>query len=171
MIDLIFLLSQAIAFIAPQGTVDDLRADRLAYAQQTAIRAEELPFQGPHAEERTAYLLDAVVRVESDYREDVERCSADRSAVGDDGHSIGLTQLFKGPNWFGHVKADICGDAELQYRLAIRVLTRARKACGGGQDLWLGAYNSGACRTTYASRRANREYLRLLAHFEIGGAS
>lgn len=158
----ILFAAHAVLAAAPRGTVGEDRAEAIAAAEQAAIETEELPFKGERAAEKTALLLDAVILVESGFRKSVEDCRE----RGDHGLAVGLTQLYRGRNWAGHDEAELCGDVGLQVQLALRVLTRSRKACGGDEGRWLAGYNSGRCAATNASVAAQAEYRRLLARFE-----
>lgn len=53
-----------------------------ASATATVSAGERLPFDGPARHEATALLLTALVRFESDFRADVERCERDTPALG-----------------------------------------------------------------------------------------
>lgn len=127
------------------------RAEAIATDFVHAVEAEkdDLPFEGDESEHATALLLLAIAWQESGLAHDVETCK--RS--GDRGLSIGLFQIIEGPNREGIEKETICSDREVQAKLALHVLGRARKTCGASLSRVLGSYNGGECAITGTSRR------------------
>jgi hypothetical protein len=119
-----------------------------------AMDESEAPlFSGPAGREATGLLLAAVAWHESGYRRDVDQCEG-HLARGDHGHSVGLLQIFSGPNYEGHTAKEICEDRRLAIRLGLHVLRRAKDACSrGGPSAWLRGYASGSCTAGYASAR------------------
>ena len=139
---------------------------RISHAIEHAVEAEELPFKGRLAKEKTAVLLGALANHESGLRETIERCSFEhvKGLTEDNGKAIGYTQLFEGPSWGGHSREEICGDAELQFRLALRYLTMSMKKCGSVSGA-LANYNSNRCTPGMYSERLSIAYGRLESRF------
>lgn len=65
-------------------------------------------------------MVAAVAAHESGLRMSVENCYHN----GDEGRSLGLGQVMRGPNWEGHTQKEICGNRKLQLQLALHVLDR-----------------------------------------------
>jgi hypothetical protein len=106
---------------------------------------QEAPlFTGPAAREVTGLLLATIAWHESGFRKDVDACKG-TMAKGDNGRSIGLLQVMRGPNYEGHTSKEICGDRRLALRLGLHVLRRAKETCTGGPRTWLQSYASGSC--------------------------
>lgn len=65
-------------------------------------------------------MVAAVATHESGLRMSVENCYH----KGDEGRSLGLGQVMRGPNWEGHSQKEICGNRKLQLQLTLHVLDR-----------------------------------------------
>jgi len=122
---------------------------------------------GVTARERTAYLLVAVAFNESSFADDVATCTAkvSKARPQDLGKSIGATQLYQGPTWYGHTREEICDSVALQFRLALRFLAEGHRACPGSIRGALSYYNAGPaakCRDTMQSRRTYLTFGRLV---------
>lgn len=106
----------------------------------------EVPlFQGPAGREATALLLATIAWHESGFRKDVDSCKGALSR-GDQGRSVGLLQVMRGPNYEGHSAKEICSDRQLAIRLGLHVLRRAKETCpGAGPKGWVQSYTSGYC--------------------------
>lgn len=126
------------------------RLKEIASDVRNVVEDEGTLFEGPKAEEATELALWAVMYNESGLRRDVELCKGSHSR-GDHGSSVGLPQLFKGPNWEGHSAEAICSDRNLQITLALHVLQKAKR-CGSVSGMF-GGYNAGDCIITGTSRR------------------
>src|SRR5690349_12393293 len=120
-------------------------------AVEAAVEAEGPLFRadwgGLTARDRTILLLVAVAWNESRFADDVAACTAkpSRARPQDQGRSVGLTQLLRGPTWYGHTRDEICGSPTLQFRLALRFLQEGHRVCPGSAERALGFYNSGRC--------------------------
>lgn len=151
---------------ASQQNVAVTQVTRHSAAIEAAVDSEWLPFSGKLAREKSALLLIAVADHESGMRAAIEYCSFDSlpGMTQDHGRSVGLAQAFQGPAWFGHTRAQICGNAELQFKLALRYLTYGMRRCGsvGGA---LSAYNQNVCRPTIYSARVSHAFARLSRQF------
>jgi hypothetical protein len=106
--------------------------------------AEPPLFTGPAGREATGVLLSAIAWHESGFRKDVDVCKGVRSK-GDNGKSIGLLQVMRGPNYEGHSATEICQDRRLAIRLGLHVLRRAKESCSGPPRTWLQSYAAGGC--------------------------
>ena len=93
--------------------------------------AEPPLFTGPAGREATGVLLSAIAWHESGFRKDVDVCKGVRSK-GDNGKSIGLLQVMRGPNYEGHSATEICA------RSKVGDTPRAARAPAGQREL-LGA--------------------------------
>ena len=87
-------------------------------------------------------MLAAAATHESGLRVSVENCHHN----GDNGKSLGLGQVMRGPNWEGHSQKEICGNRKLQLRLALHVLDRC----------WEGTPNHEAAFRCYAAGDAKK---------------
>jgi len=148
-------LTAAILSLAGASGMTEERAGRLAQEVVEVVRDERALFAGSNAIERTALMVVAVAFVESRFDEAVERCEVSKLGHQDYGKSIGLMQLFSGPNWEGLDRDAICASSKTQFRLGLRTLLRSRGQCGKeAPEVWLGAYNSGSCMVTQTASRA-----------------
>jgi len=136
--------------------------DRQARAVAAVVESESLPYVGRDAKRRTTRLLVALAYQESGLREEIEQCrwTPVKGMTQDDGRSVGLLQLYQGWSWRGHTRAEICGDAELQFRLALRYLTEQVRRCGS-VELALTSYNRNQCAVSIYSSGVMRVYRRL----------
>lgn len=125
----------------------DIAADIVAVAQASPF------FEGDAGTEATALLLVAIAKVESEFLERIEQCRC-RKRECDNGRSLGIWQIMRGD-------PSMCGDRQKQARAALSVLQEGRRMC---KDVprTLGAYNSGRCRKTKASRYVYATWQRLL---------
>lgn len=139
---------------------------RVSRAIEHAVEAEtDLPFKGRFAKEKSAVLLGALANHESGLREEIEYCTSPRrKGWEDNGKAVGYTQLFEGVSWEHHTRAEICGDAELQFRLALRYLARSMKKCGSVSGA-LSDYNTNRCTPSAYSERLSIAYGRLESRF------
>lgn len=87
-------------------------------------------------------MLAAAATHESGLRVSVENCHHN----GDNGKSLGLGQVMRGPNWEGHSQKEICGNRKLQLKLALHVLDRC----------WEGTPNHEAAFRCYAAGDAKK---------------
>jgi len=142
----------AAAILALCSHVESDRADAIA-ADIVAVSEREAFFEGDAGPLATALLLVALGRVESDFHERIERCECRRGEC-DNGRSLGIWQIMRGD-------PAMCGDRQAQALAALSVLQEARRMC---KDVprTLGAYNSGRCRKTKASRYVYATWQRLL---------
>ncbi|HKQ68224.1 MAG TPA: transglycosylase SLT domain-containing protein [Polyangiaceae bacterium] len=101
-------------------------------------------FAGPAGREATGALLSAIAWHESGFRKDVDVCKGARSK-GDNGRSVGLLQVMRGPNYEGHSATEICEDRRLAIRLGLHVLRRAKESCHGSPRTWMQSYAAGGC--------------------------
>ena len=79
----------------------------------------ELPFDGPAAKEASAIALASIAKNESDFRQEVRDCHI----KGDNGRSISVFQLIRGPGRLKYSEKDICLDDGLAAKLSLNVLT------------------------------------------------
>jgi hypothetical protein len=150
------MVAAAIGLLTKTAPMPSERLERLsAEVVQVVGEQNPIPF-ADHAAERTALLLVALVKTESDWREEVERCDV----VGHDGE-VGLTQLMRGTQWAGHTRDEVCESSLVQLRLGLRRL-RMAYACGPTPLHGLGQYNSGRCVPTVAAERTWASYSRLV---------
>ena len=142
----------AAAILALCSHVEETRAQAIA-ADIVAVAQEEPFFEGDAGTEATALLLVAIAKVESEFLERIEQCRC-RKRECDNGRSIGLFQIMRG-------EPAMCGDRQKQARAALSVLQEGRRMCKDVPHT-LGAYNSGRCRETRASRYVYATWQRLL---------
>lgn len=156
------LIFQAIVVVLAAQNVASSQITRHALAIEAAVDQEWLPFKGQRARERSALLLVAVANQESGLRAAIEYCTFEAlpGMTQDNGRAVGLPQLYEGPAWYGHTRAEICGDAELQFRLALRYLAEGMKRCKSVAGA-LSNYNANRCSPTIYSGRVGAEYARL----------
>lgn len=140
------------AILALCSHVEPDRAQAIA-ADIAAVSEAESFFEGEAGPAATALLLVSIGRIESNFLERVEKCEC-RKGECDNGRSIGLFQIMRGD-------PAMCGDRQAQARAALSVLQEARRMCKDTPRT-LGAYNSGRCRKTKASRYVYATWRRLL---------
>ena len=140
------------AIIALCSHVEPDRAQAIA-ADIAAVSEAASFFEGEAGPAATALLLVAIGRAESNFLERVEKCEC-RKGECDRGRSIGLFQIMRGD-------PSMCGDRQKQARAALSVLQECRRMCKDTPRA-LGAYNSGRCRKTKASRYVYATWQRLL---------
>jgi hypothetical protein len=158
----------ALTVIFGQQSVPVVQMDRYSHALERVVESEPLPFKGAHAKERSLVLLADLAWHESGLREEVEYCRFRPHAgmTEDHGRSKGVTQLYEGASWAGHSREEICGDVELQFRLALRYLTAQVKRCGD-VERGIGSYNSNSCMVTTYAARISHSYRRVAAKVGI----
>ncbi len=116
--------------------------------------SEPLLFTGPAGREATGLLLATIAWHESGFRKDVDTCTGALSR-GDNGRSVGLLQVMRGPNYEGHTAKEICSDRQLAIRLGLHVLHRAKNACNRMSPRgWVQSYTAGYCSWNTASARS-----------------
>lgn len=147
---MIALISAAILALCTHVEAD--RARDIA-ADIAAVSEAESFFEGEAGPAATALLLVSIGKVESEFLERVEKCECRRNEC-DRGRSRGLWQIMRGD-------PSMCGDRQAQARAALTVLREGRRMCGDIRRT-LGAYNSGRCRETRASRYVYATWQRLL---------
>lgn len=156
------IIFQAIvALIGPREVSFDT-LERYAVAVERAVDSEQLPFSGRQARERSALLLLALAYQESSLLEEIEQCRfRQRAGMDEDrGRSVGLTQLYEGWSWRGHSRGEICGDAELQFSLALRYVSEQARRCGDVERALTG-YNRNQCVASIYAAVVMRRYRRL----------
>jgi hypothetical protein len=146
MIDLLHPSIQARSYVHEPLAEAQQRYESIADDIGAVVMDESEPplFAGPAGREATGVLLSAIAWHESGFRKDVDVCKGARSK-GDNGRSIGLLQVMKGPNYEGHSATEICDDRRLAIRLGLHVLRRAKEACHGSPRSWLQSYAAGGC--------------------------
>lgn len=154
MVELFHPKHQAVSYMRePLSEAQKRYEEMAADIAEVAFEEDEAPlFDGPAGREATALLLTAIAWHESGFRKDVETCHGP-IAKGDQGRSIGLFQIIRGPNREGHSAKEICSDRKLQVRLGLHVLRRAKEFCGGPPLVWLQAYGSGRCNLSHRASR------------------
>lgn len=160
------LIIQVIFVLFTGREVPVTQVIRHSTAIEHVVDTEPLPFQGKNAKERSAILLAALAEHESGFREEIEMCNW-RGIPGmseDDGKSKGLTQLYKGASRGGYAEDEICGNAELQFRLALRYLTMSMRKCKTMRGM-LSNYNRNMCLPSIYSERVGNRYERLVRYF------
>jgi hypothetical protein len=146
MIDLLHPRVQMRSYIREPLEDAQLRYEAIAEDIAAVVSDETEPplFAGPAGREATGLLLSAIAWHESGFRKDVDTCHGAWSK-GDNGRSVGLLQVMRGPNYEGHSAKEICADRRLAIRLGLHVLRRAKEACHGGPRSWLQSYAAGGC--------------------------
>lgn len=121
---------------------DTDRLDTILAETYTAASKRPL-FQGDSAIEATALLLYAVMYHESGLRPHIEHCDCTRGDGDcDKGHAFGLPQLHA--EWFqGHPRDEVCSNRTLQVELAMDLLAKEKKFCGGSPRHWVAGYHAG----------------------------
>jgi len=180
MIDLLHPSVQLRSYIREPLADAQTRYESIAEDISAVVMDETEPplFTGPAAREATGVLLSAIAWHESGFRKDVDVCKGVRSK-GDNGRSVGLLQVMKGPNYEGHSAREICEDRRLAIRLGLHVLRRAKDACRGGPRNWLQSYAAGGCGIRSASsrdvcsafERAGRKHLLGISCSSVGPVS
>jgi hypothetical protein len=180
------LLSVILGFAPPAGSpVDRLGAAtaRLRYSKAVTSDAKRLKdilaetystaapdplFTGDAAGEATALLLYAIMYHESGLRPHIERCDCSKGDGDcDQGLAAGLPQIH--PEWFqGHSKDEVCADRRLQMKLALDLLQRVKKACGGNPERLAGGYHHGtSCEIAGYAQNVNDVFVKLLGAAKI----
>jgi hypothetical protein len=146
MIDLLHPRVQMRSYVREPLEEAEQRYESIADDIAAVVSEETEPplFTGPAAREATGLILSAIAWHESGFRKDVDTCHGVRSK-GDNGLSIGLLQVMRGPNYEGHTAKEICADRRLAIRLGLHVLRRAKESCHGGPRTWLQSYAAGRC--------------------------
>jgi L,D-peptidoglycan transpeptidase YkuD (ErfK/YbiS/YcfS/YnhG family) len=122
---------------------------RTAEAIAAVVEAKEPVFEGEDGRKKTAALLVAIAWAESRFN---------ATAVGDQGRSVGLYQLFESnvPTPEGFYRVDILGNPDNATRVAYRMVRYSLEFCGKYPALnRLGAYTGGTCtgeRAVWASQ-------------------
>ncbi len=162
------LIFQAIVAVLASQNVAVSQVTRHASAIEAAVEDDDawLPFKGQNARAKTALLLVALADHESGLRASIEFCYFESlpGMTQDNGKSVGLCQAYQGPAWYGHSHDEICGDAELQFKLALRYLNEGMKRCHTVSGA-LSHYNANVCRPTVYSERVSNAYNRLVRRF------
>jgi hypothetical protein len=125
-------------------------------------------FDGPAGTEATALFLYALMYHESGIRPHIEHCNCTRGDGDcDKGLAAGLPQIH--PEWFqGHTKSEVCADRRLQMELAMDLLQRVKKVCGGNPDRIAAGYHYGtSCEVAGYAQNVRGVFVRLLEKAKI----
>lgn len=162
-----FLFQAIVALLGAREFPADLPA-RYAQAFESVAATERSYYSGEHAAEKSALLDLALVYQESGIAwEKIENCTF-RTDHGwqDWGKALGVSQVHLDSAGIGYTREDICGDVELQVRLAHRYLARQVRSCGGNVERGVSRYNgASACMVTVYSARVMATHRRLRALF------
>ena len=147
MVDLLSPSVQVRSYLREPVHDAELRYDAIADDISTILSDETEPllFTGPAGREATGLLLATIAWHESGFRKDVDTCTGALSR-GDNGRSVGLLQVMRGPNYEGHTAKEICGDRRLAIRLGLHVLNRAKETCQRMSPRgWVQSFVAGYC--------------------------
>jgi hypothetical protein len=128
--------------------------EAIAQGINAAVEAPiaELPFDGPAAKEASAIALASIAKNESDFRQEVRDCRI----KGDNGRSISVFQLIRGPGRLKYSEKDICLDDELAARLSLNVLTWYKHT--GATKFMFQGYGTGYANLTSQGARNQNDY-------------
>jgi hypothetical protein len=115
------VLSAVLSTVKGPAANDSARLTSIARDISAVVATHEKEvFAGEGGDVALAMMLVALAKHESEFLASVDSCVR----RGDDGRSITLFQILRGPNWGGHTADEICGDRKLAVKLAIRLLAR-----------------------------------------------
>lgn len=164
------IIFQALVLIFGSQEVLVDQVTRYTNAIENVVNTEPLPFHGKNAKEKSAILLAKLAWNESGLREEIEYCRFKHlpGLTEDDGKSVGLGQSFSPAARYGYTRDEICGNAELQFRIALRYLTAQVNRCKDVEQS-LSSYNRNRCMISMYSARIMNGYRKIAARFGYKG--
>lgn len=116
-------LAIALMLALQVSLTNSINQDRLSTISQDMISVVDEEFlsgtiKSKITQEDALSMLAAAAIGESSLRTDVENCKT----AGDNGRSVGLGQVMRGPNWKGYTRAEICTSRKIQLKLALHVI-------------------------------------------------
>lgn len=160
--------------LALQVALPGVGQDRLRVVSEDMVSVVNEEFEngtlksGMSREDALPMLAAAAVG-ESALRSDIENCKIS----GDNGRSVGLGQVMRGPNWKGYTRKEICSNRKLQLKLSLHVLDACWLRDPGVQEAFR-CYTSGnSKKITYASKHEHTLYKRVRRNMssQIAGQS
>jgi hypothetical protein len=148
--------------LALQVALPGVSQDRLRVVSEDMVSVVDEEFEkgslkSNMSREIALPMLAAAAAGESALRTDIENCKIS----GDNGKSVGLGQVMRGPNWKGYTRKEICSNRKVQLKLSLHVLDSCWNRDPGVQQAFR-CYTSGnSKKITYASKHEHTLYKRV----------